>query len=134
MNSTYYYSSFDPVNCAVRPIGSSLVWGGIFSAMDAVQGRRVTPRSVGLYVGALYVYSALQCPMEAMNGGRPSAWHNVASGALLGYIGVRAGVLGIPFVDSFWVYRNPHLAPELVGAAAYGGIAGALAMVGGKPF
>ena len=129
-----YYYSFDPVGCALRPVGSSVLAGGLFSAWDASQGRRVTPQTFAIYAGAVYVYNLLQCPMEAASGGRPSAWHNVASGAILGYIGVQKRVLGVPFLDSYFFYRNPQISPELAAAGIYGGIAGALAAFGGKPF
>lgn len=71
--------------------------------------------------------------MEAIHG-RQSALHNVLSGAVLGYVGVSHGRLGIPFVDHSMFYRHPNLRPPVVGAAVYGGLAGCFAMLGGKPF
>lgn len=130
-----YYYHFDPVNCATRPIGSALMMGGILSALDMAQyGSSPSVRTFGIYAGGIYLYNVVQCPMEAMNGGRPSAWHNVASGSILGYIGVSQRIIGIPFVDSYFFMRNPQFPPALVGAAVYGGMAGGLAMLSGKPF
>ena len=125
---------WSPVSCATEPIVPSFVGATLFSAIDMAQGRRPTPSTFGLYAGGIYVYNLLQCPMEAMNGGRPSAWHNIASGSILGYVGVRQRVIGVPFVDPYFFYRHPQLAPEIVAAAVYGGIAGALTMLSGKPF
>jgi hypothetical protein len=87
----------------------------------------------GSNIAFFYVYNTLQCPMEAIHG-RQSAFHNVLSGAVLGYVGVSTGRLGIPFVDFTLFYRHPNLRPPVVGAAVYGGLAGCFAMLGGKPF
>lgn len=83
-------------------------------------------------MGFIYIYNALQCPMEAIHG-RQSLLHNIGSGATLGYLGYRAGVFGIPFVDPLTFYRYPALKPSLVCAAVYGAGAGVLAALGGKP-
>jgi hypothetical protein len=34
-------------DCFTRPMGSAVVMGSIFSAVDAARGERITPRSVG---------------------------------------------------------------------------------------
>jgi len=71
--------------------------------------------------------------MEAIHG-RKSLLHNVGSAGMLGYMGHRAGVLGIPFVDPIVFYRYPGLPPSLVCGAVYGVIAGTMAgVLGGKP-
>jgi len=90
------------------------------------------PRIAAVNVGGLYVYHSLQCPMEAIHG-RQSLLHNVLSGGILGLVGVRQGVLGIPFVDSYFFYRNPSLSPEVTAFAVYGAIGGLMASLGGKP-
>lgn len=109
------------------------VWGGVWTALDVAQGRRLSPTLAATHIGGIYLYFAIQCPMEAIHG-RPSAWHNVLAGATLGYIGVSAGRLGVPFVDATFFYRNPQLSPPLVGAVVYGAIGGAFAILGNKPF
>ena len=89
-------------------------------------------------MGGLYLYNILQCPMEAVHG-RQSAWHNVASAGMLGYIGVATGRLGIPFVGgsssaSSFFYKYPFVSPPMVGAGVYGAIGFVFAAVlGGKP-
>ena len=82
------------------------------------------------YFGALWLYHAAQCPMEAVHG-RPSLWHNIISAGTIGYLGVRSGRLGVPFI-------NPNMynvRPEVAAFGVYGGMAGVLAgMLGGKRF
>lgn len=131
---SYYSSLHYQKNCVTKPIFSSVVLGGVFTAFDIVQGApaRAAPRAAMINVGGLYLYHILQCPMEAISGG-PSALHNIASGGLIGYMGVRAGALGIPMMDPYFFYRHPSLSPPLAGAAVYGGIAGILATFSGKP-
>ena len=133
--SYYYYRRFDPVSCAIRPVGSAVVMGSLLTAWDVVvQGAPFQARTWGLYVGGLYVYNLIQCPMEALSGGRPSAWHNVIAGGTLGYIGVERRLLAVPFLDSYFFYRYPQISPPMAGAAVYGAMAGLLATLGGKPF
>ena len=125
---------FNPVDCALRPVAPAFVTGGLLSVLDMVQngGRPPTARTFGIYVGGIYVYNLLQCPMEAVNGGRPSAWHNVAAGGTLGYLGVSRGVLGIPFLPRTFFYQYPALRPAIAGAAVYATMGGFLAVLGGK--
>lgn len=107
--------------------------GGLFTGISMSQGARLTPQLAFLNIGGLYLYHIAQCPMEAVHG-RSSAIHNAMSGALLGYVGVSSGNLGIPFVDAYFFYRNPQLPAPVVGGVVYGGIAFVLsAILGGKP-
>eukprot|EP00339_Tiarina_fusa_P004383 CAMPEP_0117048220 /NCGR_PEP_ID=MMETSP0472-20121206/33322_1 /TAXON_ID=693140 ORGANISM="Tiarina fusus, Strain LIS" /NCGR_SAMPLE_ID=MMETSP0472 /ASSEMBLY_ACC=CAM_ASM_000603 /LENGTH=109 /DNA_ID=CAMNT_0004761215 /DNA_START=16 /DNA_END=345 /DNA_ORIENTATION=+ len=107
--------------------------GGALTAMDVVQGASLTPQRVAVNVGGLYLYHVLQCPMEAFSGG-PSALHNVASGGIVGYMGVSAGMLGVPLVDAYFFMRYPSISPPMAGAIVYGSIAGIIATtLGGKP-
>lgn len=107
--------------------------GGLFSGFDVVtQGARLTPNMVLTYMGAIYTYHVLQCPMEAISG-RQSAWHNFCSGAILGYVGVRSHRLGIPFLDAYFFLRYPQVSPPVAGAVVYGCMGGFLATLGGKP-
>lgn len=130
---SYTRSSAYQVHCLMDPIQSSIVWGGMFSALDVAQGRAFSLQRVGGTMGAIYLYNALQCPMEAIHGQR-SLLHNVGSAGIIGYIGHRAGVMGIPFVDPMLFYRYPSLQPSVVCAAVYGAIAGTMAgVLGGKP-
>jgi hypothetical protein len=121
-------------NCLTRPIVTSVTLGGIFTGLSVVQGARFTPQLAALNVGGLYVYNILQCPMEAFHG-RSSAWHNVASASILGYVGVARGVIGIPFVDSYFFMRYPQISAPMAGAAVFGSISFLMTSVlGGKPF
>ena len=71
--------------------------------------------------------------MEAIHG-RKSLLHNVGSAGMIGYIGHRAGLIGIPFVDPMVFYRYPALPPSVVAAGVYGTVAGVFAgVLGGKP-
>lgn len=120
-------------DCLSRPVVTSITLGSIFTAVSVMQGARLTPRLAALNIGGLYCYNVLQCPMEAVHG-RRSALHNAAAGAVLGYVGVSAGMLGIPFVEHSFFYRYPQLSPAVTGAAVYGGISLLLATaLGGKP-
>mmetsp|Transcript_31137 Transcript_31137/g.29982 ORF Transcript_31137/g.29982 Transcript_31137/m.29982 type:complete len:130 (-) Transcript_31137:313-702(-) len=121
-------------HCLTEPVLPSIMFGGVFSALDTMRGIPFTPQGVVVYVGGIYVYSALQCPMEAMSGGRKSWMHNVLSGGTLGYLGVQSGRMGIPFVGSRFLYRYPQLSPPMVAFAVYGGMGGLFAAIGGKPF
>jgi hypothetical protein len=115
--------------CLTDPIVPAIIGGGIFSAFDLLQGQSVNMNTVGLYCGGLYVYNAMQCPMEAWQG-RPSLLHNFASAGILGYVGVSRHMIGIPFIDP---YRIPRQVPLPVAAFfVYGGMAAALAAYGGK--
>ena len=127
MNSIAYQK-----HCFQRGIGTSVVFGSIFTGISVTQGYRLTPSLAATNIGALYLYVSLQCPMEAIHG-RQSALHNACSGGILGYVGVRSQRLGIPFVDPYFFFRYPRLSPPLVGAAVYGGMGLLLATVSGKP-
>jgi hypothetical protein len=109
------------------------MFGGVFTGLSVAQGMPLTPQLAMLNIGGLYLYNTLQCPMVAIQG-RESAWHNAASGAILGYVGVRQFNLSVPFVDPYFFYRNPQFPKPIVGAVAYGGIGLAFAMLGSKPF
>uniref|UniRef100_A0A6V2QN44 Uncharacterized protein n=1 Tax=Ditylum brightwellii TaxID=49249 RepID=A0A6V2QN44_9STRA len=84
----------------------------------------------GSYMAGIYAYNAVQCPMEAIHG-KQSSIHNLIAGGSLGYIGIRAGRLGVPFVDPYAFLRF-GLSPAAVGAAVYGGMGFLLATLGGK--
>eukprot|EP00568_Trieres_chinensis_P001266 CAMPEP_0183309518 /NCGR_PEP_ID=MMETSP0160_2-20130417/25392_1 /TAXON_ID=2839 ORGANISM="Odontella Sinensis, Strain Grunow 1884" /NCGR_SAMPLE_ID=MMETSP0160_2 /ASSEMBLY_ACC=CAM_ASM_000250 /LENGTH=136 /DNA_ID=CAMNT_0025473559 /DNA_START=13 /DNA_END=423 /DNA_ORIENTATION=- len=127
----YWGSSLHYQQCLTGPVVPSIMTGGVFSAIDAFSGHKVTMRSVGMYAGGIYVYNIVQCPMEAIHG-RQSAIHNVTAGALLGYIAVSSGALGIPFVDQTLFWRHPRLSPPIVGAGVYGTMGGLFAALGGK--
>ena len=118
--------------CLFHPVVPAVMFGGLFTGLNVYQGARLSPQLVGLNVGSIYVYGALQCPMEALHE-RQSCLHNALSGAILGYEGVRRGMVGVPFVDAYFFMRYPKLQPALVGAAVYGLICGVLGAMGGKP-
>jgi hypothetical protein len=72
--------------------------------------------------------------MEAVHG-RPSLWHNILSAGTIGFIGVRAGRFGVPFVNPMVLQYQYGIRPEVAAFGVYGGIAGLLAgLIGGKPF
>mmetsp|Transcript_6600 Transcript_6600/g.16432 ORF Transcript_6600/g.16432 Transcript_6600/m.16432 type:complete len:100 (-) Transcript_6600:13-312(-) len=97
-----------------------------------MQGARATPQLFATNCGLLYIYHALQCPMEALHG-RQSLLHNVVAGGTLGAFGVQAGRLGIPFLDSSFFWRYPSISPAMAAFAVYGGLAGVLGgVLGGK--
>lgn len=128
MNSTFYQKQ-----CLSHPIIPSITLGSLFAGVSVLQGARLTPNLVAVNIGGIYCYSILQCPMEAIHG-RQSALHNALAGAMLGYVGVSRGFLGIPFVDNYFLYRYPQLSPAVTGAVVYGGVGLALATIlGNKP-
>jgi len=69
--------------------------------------------------------------MEAIHG-RHSLSHNFLSGGILGYTGVQAGLMGVPFVNDYTYYRYPFLRPPAVAFFVYGSIASCFAGLGGK--
>lgn len=120
-------------HCLMEPIFPSIMFGGAFSALDTMRGIPLTPYGVGIYISSIYLYGALICPMEALSGGRKSWMHNFISGGTLGYLGVKSGRLGVPFVNPRVLYRYPQISPPTVAFVVYGGMGGLLAAVGGKP-
>jgi len=110
---------------------SSLVMGTVFTGVDTLGGAPFTAQSVGRYIGAIYVYNILQCPLEAIHG-RESLWHNMIASGTIGYVGVTRGLLGIPFVDVYTFYRYPQLRPGLVAFGVYGAMGGVFGALGGK--
>jgi hypothetical protein len=143
MSRNYYYYSTRSYeyqrDCLLRPVQSSAVGAVLFAGLDVVtQGTpwryALSPSSLGRYFGVLYLYNAVQCPMEAASG-RPSLWHNIVSAGALGYVGVRTGRVGVPFVNTYQIRYQLGWSPEVVAFAVYGGMAGILAgLLGGKPF
>lgn len=85
----------------------------------------------GKYIGFLYIYNALQCPMEAIHG-RQSLWHNILSAGTIGYVGFSRGWLGIPFIHPYTFYKYQYLNPGVVCFAVYGAIGGAFGAIAGK--
>jgi len=127
-------------NCLLNPIQSSAFATILFSAIDVFQGapmeRVLRPRSLGTYFGGIYLYHALQCPMEAFHG-RPSLWHNVISGGSIGLMGVASGRLSIPFIgnNAQQIYYKTGLTPPLLAFGVYGTLSGILAgVLGNKRF
>ena len=71
--------------------------------------------------------------MEGIHG-RQSLWHNIAAAGTLGAVAVQRGIFGVPFVSPMFFYQNPRLSPPMVAFGVYGGIAGLLTGIQGKPF
>ena len=135
--TTMYLNLYHQQLCITRPMVPSAMMGTLFTGLNiALQGAPLSsaPKMLLFNTSGIYLYHILQCPMEAINDGRPSAWHNVLSGGIIGFLGVRAGYIGVPFVDYYFFVRHPQISPPLAGAAVYGGMAGLLATMGGKPF
>lgn len=131
---SYTASPAYQIHCFQRPIATSVIIGSAFTAYDVIgRGARFSPTLAGTNIVGLYLYNAMQCPMEAIHG-RQSAWHNVLSAGLIGYVGVGTGRLGVPFVDHYFFYRYPQVSPAMAGFAVYGGIGALFATFGGKPF
>ena len=126
MNHPYGYNQ-----CLTAPIPSACVFGTILAGLDVAQGARFTPGRVVTYAGGLWAYNAMQCPMEAIHG-RQSLGQNVLAGGIMGYVGVSAGRLGVPFVDVMTFYKYPALRPNIAAFFIYGGLAGTMAALGGK--
>lgn len=118
-------------HCLEEPIVPAMVGGGIISAIDVAMGKHVNGRTIGTYIVSLYAYNVLQCPMEAIHG-RRSLLHNFLSAGMLGSYGVKAGLLGVPFVDPYKYSRVPGLTPPVVAFVVYGGLASGMAALGGK--
>jgi hypothetical protein len=95
------------------------VQGGVYILLSAdifVEFYPSTSILKGLYSGGIYAYNIIQCPMEVIHG-RQSSLHNVAAGGILGYIGVSRGIIGIPFVNPYFLYGVRPPGPALIGAA-----------------
>jgi len=110
----------------------SLIFGGVFAGLDVMQGAHwrnvLNPRVLGSYVGGIYAYNVMTCPMEAIHG-RQSLLHNFLSAGVIGYAGVNSGKLGIPFIQNPYQYGSN---PATVAFVVYGSIATAFAAFGGK--
>lgn len=120
-------------SCYTDPIVSSFVMSGAFTAFSAVQGMPMSrlPSNFAVGVGFIYMYSALQCPMEALHG-RRSVLHNAVAGGSLGFAGVQSGIVGVPFMSVYAAAAMPRGRLAATGALVYGGCAAALASFGGK--
>ena len=119
--------------CLIRPIFPAGLYGGIFTGIDILQGlpKEHAPKIFARNFGVIYAYNVLQCPMEAIHG-RKSLIHNFMAGGILGYVGVKKQMIGIPFVDALLFIRYPQLSPPIVGALVYGAFGLALGAMGGK--
>ena len=79
---------------------------------------------LGTYFGAMYLYHAMQCPMEGIHG-RSSLWHNIISGGVIGFFGFTSGRLGIPFISN--PYAINGIPPQILAFGVYGTLSGLLA-------
>ncbi|CAE7772232.1 unnamed protein product [Symbiodinium necroappetens] len=119
-------------NCCLMQVVPSITWGCGFSVIHVLQGAPASLSLFALNSGLLYVYQALQCPMEALQG-RRSLLHNVAAGGLIGAWGVQQGLLGVPFASPAFFFRYPQVTPTMAAFMVYGAGAGVMAsMLGGK--
>ena len=105
----YYGSPRHLQDCMTKPVVPSLMWGSVFTGVNVAQGAPLTPGSFAVNIGGLYVYNALQCPMEAIQG-RPSLLHNGLAAGAMGTAGVSSGMMGVPFVPPHVLY-SPRYNP-----------------------
>lgn len=127
MQSTSYQQK-----CLSDSIVPSAVMGGALSAFQVVlHGAQFTPRLFMSHALFIYTFNALKCPMEAIHG-RKSVIHNSLAGGIVGYVGVKSGNLGIPFVDGYFFYRYPYISRPMAGCLVYGAIGGFFGMAAGK--
>ena len=117
----------------MKPIVPAVFWGGAFTALQAAQGSRLTPQMFAANAGFIYLYNALQCPMEAIQG-QPSLLHNACAAGALGAFLVQSGQAGIPFLDTSYLYRNRNVTPAMTAFAVYACIGVVLGGLGGKSF
>jgi len=117
----------DPLTCLIKPVAPCLFWGGAFTGLAVYQGlpKQQAGQAFARNAGFLYVYHAMQCPFETIQG-RKSWTHNAIAGGTLGYLGVMKRMIGIPLVDASFFIKYPQVTPPLMGALVYGGIAGVL--------
>jgi hypothetical protein len=120
----------DPLTCLVKPVFPCLFWGGAFTGLAVYQGLPKQQAGVAFSrnFGFLYVYNALQCPLETISQ-RKSWSHNAIAGGALGYLGVMKRAVGIPLIDASFFIKFPRITPPIAGAIMYGGIAGALGAI-----
>jgi hypothetical protein len=125
----------DPLTCLIKPVVPCGFWGGVFTGISVYQG---LPKQQAFHhfsrnFSFLYIYHALQCPLEAISGKR-SCVHNALAGGILGYFGVSKRLIGIPFVRQPFFIQYPQLKPPIIGSLVYGTLAGTLGALSGKPF
>ena len=132
MGYTGYYSSVSHQrHCFTAPIASSFLFGGVLSAVYIMQGAHPSSALFGRSVGFIYMYNALQCPMEALHGRRSLAHNALASGGL-GAAAVATGRAGIPFLEGSFFWRYPAVKPPVAAAGVYGFMGLAAGMLSGK--
>jgi hypothetical protein len=131
-------------SCIVRPIPTSILFGALCTAYitlmqqmrkpssssrrDQHQQRNSTTaatatsstllRTFGSSVGVVYVYYAIQCPMEAIHN-KESYIHNGISAFTLSYIGLAQQRIGVPLISAYTIYQLPLLARNILGASIY---------------
>lgn len=151
-SSSYNYKSTlsYQYHCLVQPIPFSVLLGGGYTVYRALaqsssepprsqRFKRFTPpavehtiwRRAGTAMGTVYLYYALQCPMEAVHG-RSSSLHNGLSAFTMSYIALSQQWIGVPFVPPYLLMDLPFFARTLLGSSIYGTMAFALASIWGQ--
>ena len=118
-------------HCLTAPLPSSIMFGGAFSAMHIFQGAQPSPALFARNIGFIYVYHALQCPMEGVHGRRSLAHNGLAAGGM-GFWAVSAGQASVPFLDGSFFYKYPAVKPPVAAFAVYGLIGMIAGSLGGK--
>jgi hypothetical protein len=154
MASNYNYKSTlsYQYHCLMEPIPFSIFVGSGFTAYNALSSWSDAPstsrhrrlqrlptaiesplwKRAGTAIGTIYLYYALQCPMEAVHG-RASSLHNGLSAFTMSYIALSQQWIGVPFVPSYYLMNIPFFTRTLLGSSIYGSMAFVLASVwGGK--
>ena len=139
-------------DCMVQPIPFSVLFGGAYAAYSVMASSEPSSRHkryqnaassiaehtiwrrAGTAIGTLYLYYALQCPMEAVHG-RSSSLHNGASAFTMSYIALSRQWIGVPFIPPYYLMDMPFFARTILGSSIYGTAAIIVASTwGGKRF
>jgi hypothetical protein len=136
-------------HCMVEPLPFSILMGSAYTAYRALSSpdpsssrnnryrqNTVTDPSIlrraGTSIGTIYLYYALQCPMEAVHG-RSSSLHNGLSAFTISYVALSRQWIGVPFFPAYQLMGIPFFTRTLLGSSIYGGMALVFASIwGGK--
>jgi hypothetical protein len=124
--------------CVVHPISHSFFVGSVFTAISLYNSplpynstNSILHRG-GTYIGTIYLYYALQCPMEAIHG-KSSAIHNGVSAGMISFIALHRQMMGVPFIPAHTLMVMPPLTANILGSTIYGAMAFLMAAtLGGK--
>lgn len=113
--------------CLQRPMVSSLVSGTLIASISGAQSGVFSSRLLLGSAAFVYIYNAIQCPLEALSN-RRSYIHNGIAGAIIGTYGVQMGMLSVMNIN------HVNLPRSAVAALLYGGIGTIMGILEGKRF